>query len=135
MLQPKRTKFRKVQKGRLRGIAVRGTNLNFGKYGIIACEPGRITSNQIEATRVSLNRKVREYGKIWINIFPHTPITKKAAQVRMGQGKGAVSHWVARVKTGKVLFELSEKVPEPIAMLALKSASHKLPVLTKIIVK
>ena len=135
MLQPKRTKFRKLQKGRLRGVAVRGTELNFGGYGIVACEPGRITTNQIEATRISLNRKIRQYGKLWIRIFPHTPITKKSAQVRMGQGKGAVNTWVARVKKDKVLFEISENIPKPIALLALKSASNKLPVLTKIISK
>lgn len=133
MLQPKRTKFRKFRKGRIRGEAVRGINLNFGGYGIVACEPGRITTNQIEATRISLNRKIRQHGKLWIRIFPNIPITKKSAQVRMGQGKGAVDTWVARVKANKVLFEISGKIPKPIAMEALKSASFKLPVKTKII--
>ena len=135
MLQPKRTKYRKMQKGRIKGIAIRGIKLNFGAYGIVACEPGRITSNQIEATRVSLNRKIKQYGRLWIRIFPSIPITKKPAQVRMGQGKGTVDHWVARVKPNRVLFEISQSIPRPIALLALKSASHKLPVLTKIIEK
>lgn len=134
MLQPKRTKFRKMQKGRIKGVATRGVDLNFGGYGLVACEPGRISSNQIEATRVCLNRKIRQYGKVWIRIFPAIPVTKKAAQVRMGQGKGSVDRWVARVKPNRVLFEISENIPKPIALLALNSASHKLPVLTKIIV-
>ncbi len=133
-LMPKRTKYRKMQKGRNRGKATRGTRVVDGEYGIQSLEAGWITSNQIEAARVAMTRYIKRGGKVWIKIFPDKPITKKPAETRMGSGKGAPEYWVAVVKPGRVLFELAG-VPEEIAKEALRLAMHKLPVKTKIITR
>ena len=130
MLSPKRVKWRKRQKGRMRGKAHRGSKLAFGKYGLVALEPHRITSRQIEASRIAMNRYIRRQGKIWIRIFPDKPITKKPAEVRMGKGKGTPEEWVAVVKPGRILFEM-DGVPREMAEEALRLASHKLPIKTK----
>lgn len=135
MLQPKKRKYPKAQKGKVKGIATRGIKLIYGKYGLVALEPGRIDSKQIEAVRITINRKIKKYGKMWIRIFPNIPVTKKPTEVRMGQGKGAIDRWISRVKINKILVELSEKIPEPIAITALKSAQFKFSILTKIIKK
>ena len=132
MLMPKRVKRRKVQRGRMRGVATRGNKLAYGEYGIVSTEPCWITSNQIEAARIALTRYTKRGGKVWIDIFPDKPITKKPAETRMGSGKGNPEFWVAVVKPGRVLFELAG-VEESIAREALRLASHKLPCVTKII--
>ena len=132
MLMPKRTKFRKMQKGRMRGKAYRGSNIDFGEYALQALEPGRITSRQIEAARVALTRRVKRGGKIWIRIFPDKPITKKPAETRMGKGKGSPEYWVAIVKPGRILFEL-EGVEPALAREAMELARHKLPIKTRFI--
>lgn len=132
MLMPKRTKFRKQQRGRMTGVATRGSDISFGEVAIKAVEAGKITSRQIEAARVAINRKVKRGGKLWIRIFPDYPETKKPAETRMGKGKGNPEYWVARVKPGRVLFEIAG-VDESLARDALKSATFKLPVKTKII--
>ena len=132
MLIPKRTKFRKVQRGRRPGASKGGTNVDFGAYGIKATETGWITSRQIEAARVAITRKVRRGGKLWIRIFPDKPITKKPAEVRMGKGKGAPEEWVAVVKRGRVMFEI-DGVPEDLARAAIRSAGYKLPIKTKFV--
>lgn len=132
MLSPKRTKYRKYHKGRIRGNATSGLKVSFGTYGIKALEPGRITARQIEATRRVLSRKIKKIGKIWIRIFPDIPVTSKPAEVRMGKGKGSVSFWVCRVKPGKVLFEITG-VDKAKAAKLLKSASSKLPVKTQLV--
>ena len=134
MLQPKRVKFRKVQKGRNEGNAGRGYSLAFGSFGLKCLDEGRITSRQIEAARIALTRHMKREGKVWINIFPDKPITKKPAEVRMGKGKGSLDHWVAVVKPGRILFEI-EGVSRQIAEESLKLAAQKLPVLTKFIVR
>ncbi|AWV87989.1 50S ribosomal protein L16 [Bradymonas sediminis] len=134
MLSPKRVKWRKCQKGRMRGKAQRGSDISFGKYALVAIDPHRITARQIEAARIAMNRYIRRQGKIWIRIFPHKPITKKPAETRMGKGKGSVEQWVAVVKPGRVLFEM-DGVPENVAREALRLASHKLPVKTKFMVR
>jgi large subunit ribosomal protein L16 len=134
MLQPKRTKFRKQQKGRIKGIATRGHELSFGTFGIKSLVPGFITSRQIEASRIALSRAMQREGQIWIRIFPDKPITKKPAEVRMGKGKGAPEYWVAVIKPGTILFEITG-VPLSTAQEALRLASQKLPVLTKFVVK
>ena len=131
-LQPKRVKYRKSQKGRLRGRALRGTRLNFGEYGLVAQENKRITARQIEATRVTIVRSVGHEGRLWIRIFPDKAITKKPLETRMGKGKGEPDHWVAPVKPGRVLFELGG-VEEGRAKEAFRLASRKLPLKTKII--
>lgn len=131
-LIPKKTKWRKMQKGRIRGKATRGTEITYGEFGLQAVTPGRITSNQIEAARVAMTRYIRRGGKVWIKIFPDKPITSKPAETRMGKGKGAPEYFVAIVKPGRVMFEMAG-VPEHIAKRALELASHKLPVKTKII--
>jgi len=131
-LQPKRVKYRKSQKGRLRGRALRGTRLNFGEYGLVAQENKRITARQIEATRVTIIRSVGHEGRLWIRIFPDKAITKKPLETRMGKGKGEPDHWVAPVKPGRVLFELGG-VEEGRAKEAFRLASRKLPLKTKII--
>ena len=131
-LQPKRVKYRKSQKGRLRGRALRGTRLNFGEYGLVAQENKRITARQIEATRVTIVRSVGHEGRLWIRIFPDKAITKKPLETRMGKGKGEPDHWVAPVKAGRVLFELGG-VEEGRAKEAFRLASRKLPLKTKII--
>ncbi|MBR0576297.1 50S ribosomal protein L16 [Proteiniclasticum sp. BAD-10] len=134
MLMPKRVKRRKVQKGRMKGKATRGNFLAYGDYGIQATECGWITSNQIESARVAINRYIRRGGKLWIKIFPDKPITAKPAETRMGSGKGAVEYWVAVVKPGRVLFELSG-VDEEKAREAMRLAQHKLPVTTKFVTR
>lgn len=130
MLQPKRTKYRKQQKGRNRGLATRGNKVNFGEYGLKATAPAQITARQIEAARRALTRHVKRGGKVWIRIFPDKPITKKPLEVRQGKGKGSVEYWVAVIRPGKVLFEI-EGVTEEMAREALTLAAAKLPVATK----
>lgn len=134
MLQPKKTKFRKVQKGRIKGIATKGSQIAFGSFGLKGLEPARITSNQIEAARIAINRHLKREGKMWIRIFPDKPITKKPAEVRMGKGKGNPEFWVAVCKPGKILFEI-EGVPSEIAKRALELGAQKLPLLTKVVVR
>ena len=131
-LMPKRTKFRKQQKGRNRGKATRGNVVNEGQYGIQATTAGWIKSNQIEAARIAVNRYIKRGGKVWIKIFPDKPVTKKPAETRMGKGKGAPEYWVAVVKPGRILFEL-EGVSEEVAREALRLAAQKLPVQTKFV--
>ena len=130
MLQPARTKYRKQQKGRNKGVATRGAKVSFGEYGLKALTRGRITARQIEAARRTLVRYMRRRGKVWIRIFPDKPVTQRAAETRMGKGKGAVDHWVAVVKPGRMLFELSG-LPEEGAKEALRLAAHKLAIKTK----
>lgn len=132
MLSPKKVKFRKQQKGRMRGIAYRGSTLSFGQFGLQAVECGRISSKQIEAARVAMTRHVKRGGKMWIRIFPDKPYTKKPAEVRMGKGKGAPEGWVAVIRPGLILYEM-EGIPEDLAREALRLAAHKLPVKTKFI--
>ena len=131
-LMPKRTKYRKVQKGRNRGKATRGSKVSYGEYGIQALEAGMITSNQIEAARIAMTRHVKRGGKVWIKLFPDKPVTKKPAETRMGKGKGAVEFWVAPVKPGRIMFEMSG-VAEPVARRALELAAYKLPIKTKFV--
>ena len=132
MLMPKRTKFRRVQRGRMKGAASRGNKVAYGEFGIQALEPGWITGNQIEAARVAMTRYTKRGGKVWIKIFPDKPVSKKALGVRMGSGKGAPEYWVAVVKAQKVMFEIGG-VTEDVAREALRLAQHKLPIRTKII--
>jgi len=132
MLQPKRTKFRKVQKGRNRGLANRGSKVSFGEYALKATTRGRITARQIEAARRAMTRHVKRGGKIWIRVFPDKPITNKPLEVRMGKGKGAVEYWVAQIKPGKVLYEI-EGVSEELAREAFELAARKLPVRTNFV--
>ncbi len=134
MLQPKRTKFRRKQKGRVKGIAGRGHTIAFGSFGIKALEPGWITSRQIEAARVAMTRAMKRQGQVWIRIFPDKPITKKPAEVRMGKGKGAPEYWVAVVKPGTILFEAGG-VTRSLAQEALRLAEQKLPIKTKFITR
>src|SRR6201985_379068 len=134
MLQPKRTTFRKQQKGRIKGIATRGHSISFGTFAIKSLEPGRITSRQLEAARISVTRAMKREGQVWIRIFPDKPITKKPAEVRMGKGKGAPEYWVAVVRPGRIIFE-AEGVPLDIAKEALRLAAQKLPVQTKFITR
>ena len=131
-LMPKRTKYRKMQKGRNRGKATRGNVVNEGEFGLQSTEAGLITANQIEAARIAMTRYIKRGGKVWIKLFPNKPISKKPAETRMGKGKGATEYWVAVVKPGRVLFELAG-VSEEIAREALRLASHKLPVKTKFV--
>ena len=133
-LMPKRTKYRKMQKGRNRGKATRGTKVTDGQYGLQALEAGAIKSNQIEAARIAMTRYIKRGGKVWIKIFPDKPISNKPAGTRMGKGKGAPEYWVALVKPGRVMFEL-EGVSEEIAREALRLAANKLPVKTKFVVR
>ena len=132
MLMPKRVKHRKEQRGRMRGLAKGGQKLSFGEYGLQAVEPGWITSKQIEAARIALTRYLKRGGKVWINIFPRKPVTKKPAETRMGGGKGAPEYWVAVVKPAKVIFEISG-VTVDVAKEAVRRASHKLPIKTRFI--
>ena len=134
MLQPKRTKFRKAHKGRIHGTAKGGTLLNFGEYGLKAMEPERVTARQIEAARRALTRHMKRAGRVWIRVFPDVPVSKKPLEVRMGSGKGAVEYWVARIKPGRVLFEL-DGVPGHIAKVAFERAAEKLPIKTKVIAR
>ena len=131
-LMPKRTKYRKMQKGRNRGRATRGNTITYGEFGLQALEAGWITSNQIEAARVAMTRFIKRGGNVWIKIFPAKPITKKPAETRMGSGKGAVEYYVAVVKPGRVLFEMAG-IPEEVAKEAFRLAAHKLPIKTKFI--
>ncbi len=130
MLFPKRVKYRKQQRGRMKGKAYRGSTVEFGDYGIQAIEPGWVTARQIEASRRALVRFMRRRGKVWIRIFPDKPVTKRAAESRMGKGKGAVDHWVAVVKPGRIMFEISG-LSEENAREAMRLATHKLPIKTK----
>ena len=134
MLMPKRVKYRRVHRGRMAGVASRGNKVSYGEWGIQACEPGWITSNQIEAARVAMTRYTKRGGKVWIKIFPDKPVTSKAVGTRMGSGKGAPEYWVAVVKTGKVMFEIGD-VSEETAREALRLAMHKLPIKCKLIAK
>ena len=134
MLQPKRTKFRKMQKGRVKGLAQRGHTLAFGTFGIKSMEPGWITSRQIEAARIAMTRAMKREGQVWIRIFPDKPVTSKPAEVRMGKGKGAPDYWVAVVKPGTILFE-SAGVDIELAKEALRLAAQKLPITTKFVVR
>ena len=134
MLLPKRTKYRKVHRGRMTGRAMRGNTVAYGEFGLQATEPGWITSNQIEAARVAMTRYTRRGGKVWIKIFPDKPVTSKALGTRMGSGKGAPDHWIAVVKPDRVMFEIGG-VSEEVAKEALRLASHKLPVKCKIVKK
>ncbi|MBE7176426.1 MAG: 50S ribosomal protein L16 [Mucilaginibacter polytrichastri] len=134
MLQPKRTKFRKMHKGRMKGLANRGAELSFGSFGIKSLEATWITSRQIEAARIAVTRFMKREGQVWIRIFPDKPVTKKPAEVRMGKGKGAPEYWVAVVKPGRIIFE-AEGVPMEVAKEALRLAAQKLPVQTKFVVR
>ncbi len=132
MLQPKRTKYRKQFKGRIHGKAKGGTELNFGSYGLKAITPERITARQIEAARRAMTRHMKRQGRVWIRIFPDVPVTKKPTEVRMGKGKGSVEYWAARVKPGRIMFEI-DGVPESVAQEALRLAAMKLPVKTRFV--
>jgi large subunit ribosomal protein L16 len=134
MLQPKKVKHRKQQRGRMRGKAKGGTDISFGDFGLVALEPGWISDRQIEAARVAMTRHIRRGGKVWINIFPDKPVTKKPAETRMGSGKGNPESWVAVVKPGRVMFELSG-VSEGVAREAIMRAAHKLPVKSKFVTR
>ena len=134
MLMPKRVKFRRVQRGRLKGKASRGTTISNGQYGLVALEPAWITSNQIEAARIAMTRYIKRGGEVWIKIFPDKPITEKPAETRMGSGKGSPEYWVAVVKPGRIMFEM-EGVAEEVAREAMRLAGHKLPIKTKFVKK
>lgn len=134
MLSPKRTKFRKMQKGRVRGVAYVGSDVSFGDFGLQALQPARITSRQIEAARMAIQRHVKRAGKLWIRIFPDHPVTKKPLEVRMGGGKGAPEEWTALVKPGRVLYEISG-VTEAVAKEAFRLAAHKLPLQCKFLAR
>ena len=134
MLMPKRVKFRRVQRGRLKGKALRGNTISNGQYGLVATEPAWITANQIEAARIAMTRYIKRGGKVWIKIFPDKPITEKPAETRMGSGKGSPEYWVAVVKPGRVMFEM-DGVAEDVAREAMRLAGHKLPIKTKFMVK
>ncbi len=134
MLMPKRVKRRRVHRGRMTGRAGRGNKVCYGEYGLMATEPGWVTSNQIEAARVAMTRYIKRGGKVWVNIFPDKPITKKPAETRMGSGKGSPEYWVAVVKPDRVMFEMAG-VAEDVAKEALRLASHKLPVKCKFVAK
>jgi len=134
MLQPKRTKYRKAFKGRISGAAKGGFNLDFGSYGLKAMEPDRITARQIEAARRAITRHIKRHGRVWIRVFPDVPVSKKPAEVRMGSGKGAPEFWAARVKPGRMLFEL-DGVPVTVAKEALALAAAKLPIKTRFVAR
>ncbi len=134
MLQPKRTKFRKAHKGRIHGLAKGGALLNFGAFGLKAMEPERVTARQIEATRRAITRAMKRAGRVWIRVFPDVPVSKKPTEVRMGKGKGSPEFWVARVKPGRIMFEI-DGVPEDVAREALSLGAAKLPIKTKIVTR
>ena len=134
MLQPKRTKYRKQHKMKTKGIAIKGGTISFGSFALKSLEIGRITNRQLESARIAMTRYMKREGKVWIRIFPDKPITKKPQEVRMGKGKGALDHWVAVVKPGKIMFEI-DGVPSAIAVEALRLAAQKLPVLTKTVIR
>lgn len=135
MLMPKRTKYRKYQKGRIKGNAQRGASINFGDFGIKALEPGRLSARQIEAARIAMTRRMKRVGKVWIRIYPDKPITKKPAETRMGKGKGSPEYWAANVKPGRILFEIGGGISEELAREALRLARHKLPIKTKFVMR
>ena len=135
MLMAKRVKRRRVQKGRIKGTATRGAKVSFGDFGIKALEPGRITSRQIEASRIAMTRHLKRAGKVWIRIFPDKPITKKPAETRMGKGKGVPEYWVAVVKPGRILFEVGGGIELELAKEAMRRAQQKLPIKTKVVVR
>ena len=132
MMQPKKTKFRKAHKGRIRGLATSGAALNFGQYGLKAIEPERVTARQIEAARRAITREMKRAGRVWIRVFPDVPVSKKPTEVRMGSGKGAPEYWAARVKPGRIMFEV-DGVPEAIARESLRLGAGKLPIKTRIV--
>ena len=134
MLMPKRVKYRRVHRGRMTGKALRGNTLAYGEFGLQATEPGWITSNQIEAARIAMTRFTKRSGQVWIKIFPDKPVTKKPAETRMGSGKGSPEYWVSVVKPGRVMFEIAG-VSEEVAREALRLASHKLPIKTKVVTR
>lgn len=134
MLLPKRVKYRRVHRGRMKGKATRGNFVAYGDYGLVATQPAWVTSNQIESARVAMTRFIKRGGQVWIKIFPDKPVTEKPAETRMGSGKGSPEYWVAVVKPGRVLFEIAG-VPEDVAREALRLASHKLPLKTKILAR
>jgi large subunit ribosomal protein L16 len=134
MLQPKKTKFRKAHKGRIKGLATSGASLAFGEFGLKSLEPERITARQIEAARRAITRQMKRAGKVWIRVFPDVPVSSKPTEVRMGSGKGAPEFWAARVKPGRILFEI-DGVPEDVAREALRLGAAKLPVRTKVIAR
>ncbi|UCF38096.1 MAG: 50S ribosomal protein L16 [Acidobacteriota bacterium] len=134
MLMPKKVKYRRRQKGRMRGKAQSGNQVDFGEYGLKALEPGWITDRQIEAARIAMTRYTKRGGKIWIRVFPDKPVTKKPAETRMGKGKGAPEGWVAVIRPGRVLYEM-EGVPEDVAREAMRLAAHKLPIRTKFVTR
>ena len=134
MLMPKRSKYRRVQRGRMKGKALRGNTLTYGNYGLVALEPAWVTSNQIEAARIAMTRYIKRGGRVWIKIFPDKPVTEKPAETRMGSGKGSPEYWVAVVKPGRVMFEM-DGVTEDVAKEAMRLASHKLPIKCKFIRK
>lgn len=134
MLQPKRTKFRKAHKGRIKGTAKGGYTLNFGSFGLKALQPERVTARQIEATRRAITRHMKRAGRVWIRIYPDVPVSKKPTEVRMGKGKGSVEYWACKVKPGRIMFEI-DGVPENVAREALELGAAKLPVKTKIVAR
>ncbi len=134
MLMPKRVKYRRVQRGRMKGKATRGNTLTYGSFGLVATEPGWITSNQIEAARVAMTRYIKRGGQVWIKIFPDKPVTEKPAETRMGSGKGSPEYWVAVVKPGRIMFEM-DGISEEQAREAMRLASHKLPIKCKFVTK
>ena len=134
MMQPKKTKFRKAHKGRIKGLATSGAALNFGSHGLKAMEPDRLTARQIEAARRAITRHMKRAGRVWIRVFPDVPVSSKPAEVRMGSGKGSPEYWVARVKPGRILFEL-DGVPGNIARTAFERAAEKLPIKTKVVAR
>jgi len=134
MLQPKKTKFRKAHKGRIKGLATSGASLSFGEFGLKSLEPERLTARQIEAARRAITRQMKRAGKVWIRIFPDVPVSSKPTEVRMGSGKGAPEFWAARVKPGRILFEI-DGVPEDVAREALRLGAAKLPVRTRVVTR
>ena len=134
MLQPKRTKFRKMQKGRIKGAAKGGTALNFGTFGLKAQEPARVTARQIEAARRAMTRQMKRAGRVWIRIFPDVPVSKKPTEVRMGKGKGTPEFWAAKIKPGRIMFEI-DGVGEQVAREALRLAAAKLPIKTRVVAR
>ena len=134
MLQPKKTKFRKAHKGRIHGVAKGGTDLAFGQYALKATEPERVTARQIEAARRAITRHMKRQGRVWIRIFPGVPVSSKPTEVRMGKGKGSVEFWAARVKPGRIVFEI-DGVPEDVAKEALRLGAMKLPIMTRVVTR
>ena len=134
MLQPKRTKYRKAHKGRVKGLASAGSSLNFGAYGLKAVEPGRVTARQIEAARRAITRHIKRVGRVWIRVFPDVPVSKKPAEVRMGSGKGTPEFWCVRIHPGRIMFEM-DGVPRTIATEAMALASAKLPIRTRFVAR